>query len=427
MAKAKSKSKKKSGAKKKASAKKTSVKKVNEEELDEVSVGVDADADAEAELTAGEKFLMASKPYWAHIALAVLSVIFASVLWSAWQGMSNESASAPWRELNNAMTQSGLTGDVSSLKEMAGENEGLAAANWALLMAGDNEVNRGIRMLVRDRVGGLKLIDKGVESLQKVVDAPAASKTPMLQRRSTFMMAYAKEALGKFGESKELYQSLLDAAPDSPFANVCRRGVSRCSNTDLAAVYDNFRNYEEGAEVAPGPLVPDAPKLNIDEFKLPEGEPDTFSGGDFGGEMKKEEAATETESKPVVETEVEKTQAEPAVEMKEPAVETPVETKVEEVEKAVEVKVDAPVETEVPVTEVPMTEVPATEVPATEVPVAEPPAIETPVTEVPATEPPVTEVPTPEVPAGEPPATEVPAVEVPAAEVPDAPATGGDG
>lgn len=328
MAKAKSKSKKKSAAKKKTKVK------VNAEITTEA---VD-DIDAEEELTAGEKFLMASKPYWAHIALAVLAVIFASVLWSTWKGMSTEAASQPWRDLNNAMTQAGLTSDVSSLKEMATANEGKAAGNWAWLMAGDNEVNRGISMLARDRVGGLKLIKKGMESLQKVVDAPAASKSPMLQRRSTFMLAYGKEATGDFEEAKSLYQSILDLAPDSPFANVCRRGVERCSNTELAAVYDNFRNWEEATDVAPGPLVPDAPKLdlNSDDFKLPEGEPENVSGGDFGGgEMKKEDAA-EAEAKP----EAEKA-AEPAESEKEAAVEMPKETEAEK-----------PAETSAPETEI---------------------------------------------------------------------------
>ncbi len=267
---------------------------------------IPVDGEAEDEMSAGEKFLMASKPYWAHILLGVLTVILASVLWTAWGNMQKEGASQQWRDLNNAMTQAGLTNDVSSLKEMADNYDGKAAGNWALQFAGDNEVNRGISMLGRDRVGGLKLIKEGAESLQKVVDAPDTSKSPMLKRRSLFLLAYAKEALGEFDAAKGHYQAVLDGDEDSPFADVATRGLARVSNPELVAVYDKFRNWEESTEVAPGPLVPDAPKLNLDGIKLPEGEPDTFSGGDFGGgEMKKEDAteekASEEEAKPVVE------------------------------------------------------------------------------------------------------------------------------
>ncbi len=299
---------------------------------EEVVEDLPVDGEAEEDLTAGEKFLMASKPYWAHIALGVLSVILATVLWTSWSDLSTDTASMPWRDLNNAMTQAGLTNDVSSLKEMAANYEGEAASHWALLMAGDSEVNRGISMLARDRVGGLKLIEKGAESIEKVVQASPASKSPMLQRRSTFMLAQANEALGKFDVAKGHYQELVDSAPDSPFASASRRGVARCSNPDLVAVYDKFRSWEEAAEEAPGPLVPDAPKMNIDEIKLPEGEPDTFDagGGDFGGDKMKEEGSEEAE-KPAEAPKAEeaKPEAEKASEKTEPEAEKPAEKEAE--------------------------------------------------------------------------------------------------
>ncbi len=332
MSKAKSKSK---------SKKKVGVAKAKASDVNEVPV----DAEATDEMSGGEKFLMASKPYWPHALLAVLSIIFASVLWTAYSNMQTENASQQWRDLNNAMTQAGLTNDVTSLKEMADNYEGKAAGNWALQMAGNNEVNRGIDMLAGDRVGGLKMIDQGAESLQKVVDAPATSKSPMLQRRSLFMLAYAKEALGKFDDAKGHYQTLLDAAPDSPFTDVAKRGLARVSNPELVAVYDKFRNWEEETEVAPGPLVPDPVKLNLEGIKLPEAAPSTFGGGDFGGgEMKKEEST-------------------------EPEVETPA-AKTEDGEPVAEDKKQPAAEVETPATETPAAETPAAETPATETPVA---------------------------------------------------------
>ena len=381
--------------------------KVKPKDVKEVPV----DGEAEDEMSAGEKFLLASKPYWAHIALGVLAVIFASVLWTSIKQMGVESDSQPWRDLNNAMTQSGLTNDVSSLKEMATNNEGKAAAHWALLLAGDNEVNRGIDMLARDRVGGLKLIEQGVESLQKVVDAPVTSKTPMVQRRSLFRLASAREALGEFDVAKGHYQQILEDAPDSPFAPASQRGLARCSSDDMIAIYDSFRNWEATTETAPGPLVPDAPKLNIDGIKLPEGESDTFSGGDFGGNsMKKDESADEKAEMSDAMKAKESTEKSPAMEMKK-------EEPVAETESKVEAASGVKPEVEVPKAEMPKVEVPKAEMPDVEVPKAEMPEVEVPKAEMPEVEVPKAEMPEVEVPEVEVPKVEMPK-EVPGAEVP---------
>ena len=353
-------------SKTKSKKKKTGSSKVKPSDVKNVPV----DGEAEDEMSAGEKFLMASKPYWAHIALGVLAVIFASVLWTSVKQMGLESDSQPWRELNNAMTQAGLTNDVSSLKEMATNNEGKAAGHWALLLAGDREVNRGIDMLARDRPGGFKLIKLGVESLQKVVDAPANSKTPMVQRRSLYRLANAREALGEFEVAKGHYQKILDDAPDSPWAPPSQRGITRCSSSDMVAVYDKFRSWEATAETAPGPLVPDQPKLNIDGIKLPDGESDTFSGGDCGGgDMKKEESTDEKAEMSDAMKEKESTEKSPAMEMKkeEPAVKPAAEA-ASESKPEVEAKVPTEMPKEVPV-EMPK-EVPAE--PSVEVPIEMP-------------------------------------------------------
>ena len=388
MAKTKSKKKKKSGS-----------EKVKPSDVNEIPV----DGEAEDEMSAGEKFLMASKPYWAHIALGVLACIFASVLWTNFKNSSRESAALPWQELNAAMTQSDLTRDTASLKEMAANNEGKAAGNWALLLAGDEEVNRGLDMLARDRVGGLKLIGQGVDSLQKVVDAPASSKTPMVQRRSLFRLAGAKEALGEFAAAKGHYQTILDEAPDSPWAPPSKRGVARCSNENMVAIYDKFRNWDESSAVAPGPLVPGVPAVNIDGFKIPEGMPDTFSGGDFKGDMKKDQ-------KPDVEMKMET----PAVEMKkDPAAEMKKMETMEDGKPGVETpKVEMP-KVEIPAGEVPKMELPKTELPKVEVPKTELPTTELPKVEIPKTELPKTELPKVEVPKTGLPTTELPKVEIP--------------
>ena len=369
----------------KAKSKSKSKKKVAAKKAKPTEVEVPVDGEAQDEMSAGEKFMLASKPYWPHILLGVLSLIFASVLWTAWGNLRRENASEQWRELSNAITQANLTNDTSSLKEMGGKYIGEAGGNWALQMAGNIEVNRGIDLLTKDRPGGVKLIELGIESLQKVVDAPATSKSPMLQRRSLFMLAYGKEALGKFEEAKASYETLLDAAPDSPFTDVTRRGLARVSNPELTALYDKFRSWEEATDVAPGALVPEKPQLpDPDTFKL-QGASTTFGGGDFGGnDMKKDETtkpemksdemksdemksddmksddkkdAAEMEEKAMPADEV-TPKAEPEVEM--PKSDPPAEAPKAETEPASEMpdKVEKAVEAELPEVETPEVETP---------------------------------------------------------------------
>ena len=281
MSKTKSKSKRKTGA---AKAKKPAP--VND---------VPAGDEAIDEMSAGEKFLISAKPYWAHALLGVLTIILAGVLWSVWSGMQQENAAAQWQELNNAITQADLTRDPSSLKEMAANFDGEAAGNWAWLMAADDEFNRGVTMLPNDRVGGFKLVSRAAESVQKVIDAAATSKTPEVQQRSLFMMGQIKETLGEFDEAKKQYQTLLEAAPETPFAEHAKRGVSRCSNPEIAAFYKKFREFEEVADVAPGPLVPEAPQVDLNPIELDEDEPDTFKPGSETAEKKMESDSDESD------------------------------------------------------------------------------------------------------------------------------------
>ena len=223
----------------------------------------------------------------------------------------------------------------------------------------------------------------------------------MVQRRSLFRLASAREALGEFDVAKGHYQQILEDAPDSPFAPASQRGLARCSSDDMIAIYDSFRNWEATTETAPGPLVPDAPKLNIDGIKLPEGESDTFSGGDFGGNsMKKDESADEKAEMSDAMKAKESTEKSPAMEMKK-------EEAVAETESKVEAASGVKPEVEVPKAEMPEVEVPKAEMPKVEVPKAEMPKVEVPEVEVPKVEMPK------EVPGAEVPGAEVPKVELP--------------
>ena len=280
------------------------------------------------EQTGAEKLMMASQPYWSHIALGILACILAWVIISYLVQSNRDAAAAPSRQLADAMQQFNVTSNVDSLKQMKEDYPNEIATNWAMLVAGDYELNRGLSQYPSDREGAMRLIKRAKESFQDVVDSPSTAKTTMQQRRSMFSLAYASESLGEFDEAKSLYQRVLDEAPDSIFTESAQRGLERASDPDFKKLYKEFADYKPAMEEAPGVAVPDAPDIEFPAIDLPKEEPDVSSSTAAPSDGKNETTTTEsTVAKPATDstaTPETETPATPAVEPMEPATETEV-------------------------------------------------------------------------------------------------------
>ena len=188
-----------------------------------------------------------------------------------------------WRELNLANTDHRLSQNTTRLMNVAEDYPNQKAGMWSLQIAGDFDLRNGISQLSYDRENGFNVIKRAKENLQKVVDAPNAIKSTDLQRRSLFSLAYACESLGEFDEAKQHYQKLVDEAPESAFAEPAIRGLRRCENSDMIALYDTFKNWKDLADEAPGPNVPKIP--NIDFPDIDSAATDApQSGGNFDGD-----------------------------------------------------------------------------------------------------------------------------------------------
>ncbi len=309
-----------------------------------------------------EKILEASRPYWGQIALGVCVLLLGYVLVSIFFQNSENAAAEPWQELDRSINQFRISQNVDSLKQMENDYPNEKATNFALQMAGDYELNRGLQQLPTDRDGAIKLIKDAKESFQKVYDAPNTSKTVMQQQRSLYTLAYAAESLGQFDEAKELYSKYTQEAPDSLLYKDAQRGLARVTNPKFTGLYKQFQDHELFDEEAPGAAVEDAPNIDFPEIDIPkemdEAKESSDSGGDFeadkpaakpaesekvevkeaapaGSEMKVEEAAP---VQPADESSVE-TPA-PAVTTTEGAVEAVIEPAVTTVEGAVEAIVE---------------------------------------------------------------------------------------
>ena len=265
------------------------------------------------EQSGAEKLLMASKPYWSVIALGLLICILAWVIVSYLMQSSRESAAEPSRQLSDAMQQFYVSGNVDSLKQMRTDYPNEKATNWAMMIAGDFELNRGLSQFAGNREAAIKLIKRSKESFQSVIDSPSSAKTTMQERSSLYSLAYANEALGEFETAKTLYDRVLKEAPDSILAENAENGLERISDSDFGKLYDEFVSYTPAEEEAPGAVIPDKPNIDFPDIDVPKDSPETSdtpstTGGDFKpeNEMKVKdvakpetgtnEAATDTES-----------------------------------------------------------------------------------------------------------------------------------
>ena len=231
---------------------------------------------------------------------------------------NRETAAEPSRQLADAMQQFNVTTNVDSLKQMKEDYPNEVETNWAMLIAGDYELNRGLSQYASDREGAMKLIKRSKESFQSVVDSPSSAKTTMQERRSLFSLAYAHESLGEFSEAKALYQRVLDESPDSIFASSAKNGLERSNNPDFEKLYREFASFKPAMDEAPGVAVPDAPVIDFPKLDLPKEEPvNDTSSTEAGGN---EKMASEVE-KPTTEA-VAPLTAEPVVK-KEDVPETP--------------------------------------------------------------------------------------------------------
>jgi tetratricopeptide (TPR) repeat protein len=249
-------------------------------------------AEEPSELSFAEQWVEKLTPHASQIALgiAVAFLAFIGIVYLINSSISKKESQ--WRQLNFSVTEVGISGNTSSLKQVAEQFPEGRAGKWALQLAGDYDLRSGLRQLSYDREGGLKLIEKARDTLQELYDAPASQKTTMLQRRSTYALAYAQESLGNFDQAKKLYQELVDAAPDSAFAEPAKRGLARASDQTYAELFTKFTDYDDPLSGdAPGPAVPSKPDISFPDIDAPSNE--LSGGGDFGTEPEDPQATGE--------------------------------------------------------------------------------------------------------------------------------------
>ena len=205
------------------------------------------------------------KPYWSHIALGLCAIaavaIAAAFLWD----QSRQAEGDKWQQLSYAQHNYRRSMNNTPLIDFADQFPDDPAGMWALLFAADAEMRSGLADFSSDRKAGFDKIGKAIESYRRIVDS-TVSKSTMLQRRSLFGLAYALESNGDFDEATKIYEQLAEFGDETPFAETVKRALERTTNEKFAKLFQDFRNYEDMPEEAPGMTLPPRPDISFPEL-----------------------------------------------------------------------------------------------------------------------------------------------------------------
>ena len=210
------------------------------------------------ELTGSEKFIQSMAPHAATIGLVAVAFVLGVIAWGVYQSTGSLAQSGKWKEFSQSQFIDQRTGETPNLDKVAESYAGNKVGVMSALLAGDIKLKRGLSQLGVDRDKGLQAIKDAKNSFQLVIDADGSLKTPLIEQRAQYCLAYAEESLGEMDKAKALYEKFVKEVPDAALADSARRGIERCSDDKYATLYATFTNYEE--EVigeAPGPSIPE--------------------------------------------------------------------------------------------------------------------------------------------------------------------------
>lgn len=220
------------------------------------------------------------RPHLPVIGICAGLIIVICILFVYYQELNKNNKAMPWNAFNMAVSQTRMTGDTRMLTRVAEEYPENTAGLWALQLAADFELRSGISQFGEDEVvrkEGMDKVRKARDMYQRIVDTKI-DKTPMLQRRSLFGLAYASESMGDFKAAKDYYRELGDDGGDSPFLDAAKRGEVRTTNPEYLALFNKFKEWKDTPGDAPGPVLPPRPDIG---FPPSDSTPNEFGGGAF--------------------------------------------------------------------------------------------------------------------------------------------------
>jgi predicted negative regulator of RcsB-dependent stress response len=203
------------------------------------------------------------RPYSAGIAISIIAIVVALMLYSFWQGQQQTQNAEAW-EAYFAATQS-IVPDLEKLEQVSTQFPREDVGLWARIMLADHQLAEGTEDLFRDRAKARTNLAKAVENYDHV---HSNTRDDALRERADIGLARAYEAQGDLEKARQRYQVLLQNSPNGPFGMLARERLDDLEKEPAKEFYDWF-GKEEPKPVSTGAPATGDP-LDFDFSKLPE-------------------------------------------------------------------------------------------------------------------------------------------------------------
>jgi hypothetical protein len=203
------------------------------------------------------------RPYSAGIAISVIAIVVALLLYSFWQGQQRTQSAEAWEAYFSA-TQS-IAPDLAKLEQVSAQFPREDVGLWARIMLADHQLAEGAEDLFRDRAKARTNLAKAVENYLHV---HSNTREDALRDRADIGLARAYEAQGDLDKARQRYQVLLQNAPNSPFAMLARERLDDLDKTPTKEFYDWFAKEEPKPAPSGAPATGDPLDFGFD--KLPD-------------------------------------------------------------------------------------------------------------------------------------------------------------
>jgi len=192
------------------------------------------------------------RPHLGTILFGVLALFAALAAWTLITSQTKARLAAGWDECLTALAE----GDAGRLETVANRYDGTPAAQWAEIMLADTALADGNRLLLTDRVQGVRRLE---EAVGRYTAVNAQRPGPLAAERSIFGLARARESSGELAEAKRGYEALVAEYPESPFRPLAEERITALGRESTGRWYKWF---ESRPPVAAATAQPPAAESN---------------------------------------------------------------------------------------------------------------------------------------------------------------------
>jgi len=183
------------------------------------------------------------EPYSNHIlgGIVVATIVAVGLIW--WSRSSSANSEAGWGQIASARS-------ADELLQVAEDNSGTAAGNWAMLQAARQSYTTGIETALTDR----KSSDESLKQAKDLFDRLLkANTTPELREEALKGMGLTLEATSgsDVGEAVKAYETLIKEFPESTFRDYAAYRIEELKDPQAGEFYAWFR--KQNPKPAPRP------------------------------------------------------------------------------------------------------------------------------------------------------------------------------